>query len=62
MSSELHMHLAGLMIQDEIRRGASARSANEAKKAARADAKAAREPRRHRVALRRFRPSLRHSH
>jgi len=62
MNSELHMHLAGPMIQDEIRRGASARRANEAKKAARADAKAAREPRRPLVALRRFRPSLRHVH
>jgi hypothetical protein len=62
MNSDLHMHLAGLMIQDEIRRGADARRATEAKKAARADAKTAREPRRHRVTLRRFRPSLRHGH
>ena len=62
MNSDLHMHLAGLMIQDDIRRGATARLAKEAEKAARADAKAAREPRRHWVALRRFRPSLRHGH
>lgn len=62
MNSDLHMHLAGIMIQDEIRRGASARLANEAKKAARAEAKATREPRRHWVVLRRFRPSLRHVH
>ena len=62
MSSDLHMHLAGVMIQDEIRRGTAARLAKQAEKAARAEAKAAREPRRHWVAVRRFRPSLRHVH
>ena len=63
MDSSLHMHVASLKVQDDIRRGDHARLVKQAQQASRADAKATAAPRRHRVALRRvFHPSLRHTH
>jgi hypothetical protein len=60
MDSSLHMHVASLKIQDEIRRASTARLATQAEQASRADAKTTGAPRGHWVALRRvFPPSLR---
>jgi hypothetical protein len=61
MDSSLHMHVASLKIQDEIRRGATARLAKQAEQASKADAKATGDVSGHWVALRRvFRPSFHH--
>ena len=63
MDSSLHMHIASLKIQDEIRRGDAARLVKQAERASRADAKTTAVPRGHWVALRRaFSPSLRRVH
>jgi hypothetical protein len=63
MDSSLHMHVASLKVQDEIRRASTARLVKQAEQASRAEAKTTAAPRGHWVALRRvFRPSLRHVH
>ena len=63
MDSSLHMHVASLKIQDDIRRGDNARLAKQAEQASRADAKASGQPHAHWIALRRlFTPSLRRVH
>jgi hypothetical protein len=61
MDSSLHMHVASLKIQDEIRRGATARLAKQAERESKANA--AGTSREHWVSLRRvFTPSLRRVH
>ena len=63
MDSSLHMHVASLKIQDEIRRGDSARLVKQAERASRADVKASVQRRGQWVALRSlFTPSLRRVH
>ena len=63
MDSILHMHVASLKIQDEIRRGDSARLVKQAEQASRAVAQASAQPSGHWVTLRRlFTPSLRRAH
>ena len=57
MDSSLHMHVASLKIQDEIRRASSARLAKQAKQASRADAKTTSALHGHWIALRRMIPS-----
>ena len=57
MDSSLHMHVASLKIQEEIRRASSARLAKQAKQASRADAKSTGALQGHWVALRRMIPS-----
>ena len=60
MDSSLHMHLASLKVQDDIRRASTTRLAKQAKLASRPAATVAGAPRGHWVTLRRvFRPSLR---
>jgi hypothetical protein len=62
MDSSLHMHVASLKIQDEIRRASTARLAKQAKQASRS-ATVAGAPRRHRVTLGRVIPqSLRRAY
>ena len=56
MDSSLHMHVASLKIQDEIRRASTARVAKEAKQASRPVATAAGAPRGRWVTLRRVIP------
>lgn len=53
MSSSLHMQVASLRTQDEIRRASAVRLANQAKQASRPVSPAAGAPRAHRVTLRR---------
>jgi hypothetical protein len=63
MDSSLHMHVASLKIQDEIRRASTARLAKQAKQASRPLAMAAGAPRGHWGALRRVMPqSLRRAY
>jgi hypothetical protein len=66
MDSSLHMHVASLKIQDEIRRTSTARLAKQAKQARQASrpvATAAGAPRGHWVTLRRVMPqSLRRAY
>ena len=61
MDSSLHMHVASLRIQDDIRRASSARLAEQARQASRADTTGGR--RGHRIALHRVLPrSLRRAY
>jgi hypothetical protein len=63
MDSSLHMHVASLKIQDEIRRASTARLAKQAKQASRPVATAAGAPHGHWVTLRRVMPqSLRRAY
>ena len=63
MDSSLHMHVASLKIQDEIRRASTARLAKQAKLTSRPVATAAGAPRGHWVTLRRVMPqSLRRAY
>ena len=63
MDSSLHMHVASLKIQDEIRRASTARLAKQAKQAPRPVATAAGAPRGHWFTLRRVMPkSLRRAY
>ena len=63
MDSSLHMHVAPLKIQDDIRRASTSRLAKQAKQGSRPVATAAGAPRWHRVTLRRVMPqSLRRAH
>jgi hypothetical protein len=63
MDSSLHMHVASLKIQDEIRRASTARLAKQAKQASRPAATAAGAPRGPWVTLRRVLPqSLRRAY
>jgi hypothetical protein len=56
MDSNLHMHIASLKIQDEIRRASTARLAAQAKQAPRPVATTTAAPRGYRVVMRRFIP------
>ena len=61
MDSSLHMHVASLRIQDQVRQGSSARLAEQARQASRADTTG--ERRGHLIALHRAIPrSLRRAH
>ena len=61
MDSSLHMHVASLKVQDDIRRASDARLVKQAERESRAAAKATGSPSGRWVSLRRaFRPSLRH--
>jgi hypothetical protein len=63
MDSSLHMHVASLKIQDEIRRASIARLAKQAKQASQPVATVAGAPRGHWVTLRRVIPqSLRRAY